>query len=58
MRTARDRIHIYNSDNCQAFIDKLNQSSLSCMLEMPEGIGATIGTYIGPGAYGIAYVEK
>ena len=51
-------LYAYNSDNCQAFIDKLNQSSLSCMLEAPEGIGATIGTYIGPGAYGIAYVEK
>ena len=26
--------------------------------EEPRGIGATIGTYIGPSAYGLAFVEK
>ena len=41
--------------NCRAYMDALAQAGLT-ELEEPQGIGATIGTYIGPEAYGLVYV--
>lgn len=41
--------------NCQAYIDALHEAGLDG-LDDAQGIGATIGAYIGPGAYGLVYV--
>lgn len=34
------------------------EAGLGSKIKAPEPIGATIGTYIGPGAYGIVFMEK
>ena len=46
-----------NQGNCLAYMEELRKAGLT-VSEEPMGIGATIGTYIGPSAYGLAFVEK
>ena len=46
-----------NQGNCLAYMEELRKAGLT-VSEEPRGIGATIGTYIGPSAYGLAFVEK
>lgn len=50
-------IYSHQADNCSAFIAKLNQAGIACREADSMPIGATIATHIGPGAYGIVYVE-
>lgn len=45
-------------DNAHKFIGHLRRMGFELPIEAPMSIGATIGTYIGPGAYGIVFVEK
>lgn len=42
-------------ENCRTYMTALREAGLTRMTE-PQGIGATIGTYIGPNAYGLVYV--
>lgn len=49
-------IFAHTNDNCAAFLAQLEEKGLNGCAPM-EGIGATIGAYIGPGAYGIVFVE-
>lgn len=44
-------------ENCRGYIAALEESGFSISMKEMEGIGATIGTYIGPGAYGIAIIS-
>ena len=41
--------------NCRAYVAALAEAGMTEVAE-PQGIGATIGTYIGPEAYGLVYV--
>lgn len=45
-------------ENCLKFLDALREAGFDYPMTEPQPIGATIGTYIGPGAYGIALVEE
>lgn len=51
-------VYAQNDANCQEYMKVLHEAGFSVNEKVPEGIGATIGTYIGPGGYGITYVEK
>lgn len=51
-------IYAQNDVNCQEYMAALHEAGFRVNEKVPEGIGATIGTYIGPGGYGITYVEK
>lgn len=51
-------IYAQNDANCKEYMAALHEAGFSANEKVPEGIGATIGTYIGPGGYGITYVEK
>lgn len=42
-------------ENCRTYMAALAEAGLRDVAE-PQGIGATIGAYIGPGAYGLVYV--
>ena len=50
---------LYTCDpaNCEAFIKKLNAAGVSCSAENMNAIGATIATHVGPGAFGLVFVE-
>ena len=47
-----------NDGNCQEYVASLKNAGCVGMMQAPQGIGATIGSYIGPGGYGIVFVEK
>lgn len=51
-------IYAQNDANCQEYMSALHEAGFHANEKIPEGIGATIGTYIGPGGYGLTYVEK
>ena len=51
-------IYAHAPANCETFVGRLRAEGFLGSLKPCEGIGATIGTYIGPGAYGIALVER
>jgi len=49
-------IFSYGTENCESFEHKLTESGYHITERMQ--IGAAIGSHIGPGAYGIVFVEK
>ncbi len=49
-------IYSYGMDNNKLFLDKLNEIGIA--LDESLQIGPTIGTHIGPGAYGIIFVKN
>lgn len=51
-------IYAHNNMNTLEYISHLKQAGFSYEMKTPEPIGATIGTYIGPGGYGIVFVER
>ena len=50
-------LYTYDSTNVNAFIKKLNQAFIACSEEGACPVGATISTHIGPGAFGLVFVE-
>lgn len=46
-----------NDENCRIYMESLKNAGFSARMQEPQGIGSTIGTYIGPGGYGITFVE-
>lgn len=50
-------LYTYDSTNVNAFIKKLNQAFIACSEEDSCPVGATISTHIGPGAFGLVFVE-
>lgn len=50
-------IYSHLADHCSAFVARLNQAGIACRESDSTPIGVTIGTHIGPGAYGFVYVE-
>ena len=51
-------IYTYAPENCQTFVRKLCAAGIPCAQDDAMPIGATIGTHIGPGAFGLVFVEK
>ena len=51
-------LYTYSRDNCSAMIKKLNAAGIACSEENAMSVGATISTHIGPGAFGLVFVEK
>lgn len=49
-------IYSYGTENCELFRKKLEQQEIHT--ESPMQIGPTIGTHIGPGAFGVVFVTK
>ena len=50
-------LYTYNPDNCLSFIKKLNMAGIACKGNDIHAIGSTIGTHVGPGVFGLAFVE-
>lgn len=51
-------IYSHTPENCLAFVRKLNSAGIACEEDGIMPIGATISTHIGPGAFGLVFVEK
>ena len=51
-------IYSHTPENCHAFVRKLNAAGIACGEDDAMPIGATISTHIGPGAFGLVFVEK
>lgn len=51
-------LYTYTPDNCFSMIKKLHAAGISCAEENASSVGATIATHVGPGAYGLVFVEK
>ncbi len=49
-------IYSYGDENCVAFEDKLHREGIRTANRLQ--IGSTIGTHIGPGAFGIVFVSR
>jgi len=50
-------LYTYNPDNCRSFIKKLNQAGIEASEENAMAVGATISTHVGPGVFGLVFVE-
>lgn len=50
-------LYTYNPEHCLAFAKKLNQAGIACREEDALPVGATIGTHVGPGVFGLVFVE-
>ena len=50
-------LYTYNPDNCLSFIKKLNMAGIACKGNDIHPVGATIGTHVGPGVFGLVFVE-
>ncbi len=50
-------LYSYDKKNCAAFIKYLAKNGLDYGAPKLRGIGATIGSHIGTGAYGVVYVK-
>ena len=44
-------------ENCIAFLRQTAQAGYACSIEDAVSIGPTIGTHVGPGAFGVAYIS-
>lgn len=49
-------LYTYSMDNCGAMVKKLNASGISVNEQLASALGPTLGTHIGPNAYGMAFV--
>ena len=50
-------LYTHTTDNCAALVRKLTQAGFPCRMEDAHSVGPTISTHIGPGAFGVVYVE-
>lgn len=50
-------LYTHNPDNCRGFIKKLNQAGIAASEENAMAVGATISTHVGPGVFGLVFVE-
>ena len=44
-------------ENCIAFLRQAAQAGYACSIEEAVSIGPTIGSHVGPGAFGVAYIS-
>ena len=50
-------LYTHSTDNCQSLIKKLNLAGIAASEDSMHAVGSTIATHIGPGAYGLVFVE-
>ena len=50
-------LYAYDKKNCISFIQSLQKKGMEFGEVKTRGIGPTIGTHIGPGAFGIVYIK-
>ena len=50
-------LYTYDSANCEALIKKLCAAGIECSEEDMCAVGSTIATHVGPGAFGLVFVE-
>ena len=50
-------LYTRSTDNCQSLIKKLNHAGIAASEDSMHAVGSTIATHIGPGAYGLVFVE-
>lgn len=51
-------LYTYSPENVNNLIKKLHATGVSCKEEDACAVGATIGTHVGPGVFGLVFVEK
>lgn len=51
-------LYTYSTENVNNLIKKLNAADITCKEEDACAVGATIGTHVGPGVFGLVYVAK
>lgn len=51
-------IYSYDTENCEAFMKKLDAAGIACDKEMLTDLGATIATHVGPNLYGLCFITK
>ena len=49
-------LYTYGTENCEAFEQRLEKDGYHPQMRLQ--VGATIGTHVGPGVFGVVYVEK
>jgi len=50
-------MYTYNPENVLSFVKKLNQAGIACREEDACPVGSTIATHVGPGVFGLVFVE-
>ncbi|MGN0777438.1 MAG: DegV family protein [Candidatus Ventricola sp.] len=50
-------LYTHSPENCKSFVKKLNQVGIACREEDAMPVGATISTHVGPGVFGLVFVE-
>lgn len=50
-------LYTYSPENVLNFVKKLNQAGISCREEDACAVGSTIATHVGPGVFGLVFVE-
>ena len=51
-------VYSYQPENAEAFMAKLEKAGVSCAAHLMTDLGPTIGTHVGPNAYGLAFIEQ
>lgn len=51
-------VYAYEAENADAFMRRLVKEGITCDAQLLTDLGPTIGTHIGPNAYGVAFIEK
>ena len=51
-------LYTYCADNCHALLKKLRACGLTINDQLLTALGPTLGTHIGPNAYGVAFVSE
>ena len=51
-------LYTCDKENCLAFLRQAEQAGIVCDPDDAVAIGSTIGTHVGPGAFGLAFIAK
>lgn len=51
-------VYSHETDNCDKLYEKLVSLDIPVSRDRASNVGATIGTHVGPGAFGVVYIKK
>ncbi|MBQ7785262.1 MAG: DegV family protein [Clostridia bacterium] len=51
-------LYTYSMENCRALIKKLREKGVLINEQLSSALGPTLSVHIGPGAYGVAFIEN